>query len=111
MYWNHRAMEREVHGEKLIFIVEVYYNEDDSVMGWTESEEVWSETVDGLRTQLQWMTAALEKPVLIEAELLAQAEQARAEGRDPFGDIDTQNLETMTVEELFEALENSSEED
>ena len=35
--WNHRVLLIEEHGEKSYCIHEVHYNEDNSVMGWTQN--------------------------------------------------------------------------
>lgn len=87
MYWNHRVMQR-VDGagtkfeETNYYIVEVYYNEDGSILGWSEKEDVMSDSVEGIRQTLTWMQESLLKPILIEAELLAKAEKDRADGKD-----------------------------
>ena len=48
-------------------------------MGWTEREEVWGESLDEIRKTLNWMLECLDKPVLDEADLLRQVEEARGE--------------------------------
>lgn len=59
-----------------LYIVEVYYNdEDNSIIGWTEKETVYGETIDEVRQTLHWMLDALDKPLLIESELLAQTDE------------------------------------
>ena len=35
--WNHRVLLTEEHGEKSNCIHEVHYDEDGSIMGWTEN--------------------------------------------------------------------------
>lgn len=99
MYWNHRVMERVEGNETLFFVVEVYYNTDDnSILGWTEQESVWGESVESLTTTLNWMLEALEKPVLNEAQLLREAEER--------GPLPEEPVETfMSFEELLDALE------
>lgn len=106
MYWNHRVMRRIPDPERYpdiveLYIVEVYYNEDHSIMGWTEKEAVWGneeyDGVEGLRQTLHWMLDATEKPVLDEAELLRQAEE---NPRPPF---DEDELVEFTADDL-EAL-------
>ena len=76
MYWNHRVMKRKEHGIESLFIVEVYYNdENNEILGWTESEEVWGEDIDGVLQCLEWMKDACYKPVLVEADLIREAEE------------------------------------
>src|SRR5690242_19575656 len=88
MYWNHRVMRRQELGESNLYIVEVYYNnEDSSIIGWTEKEFVWSseeydDGVEGLRQTLTWMLECLDKPILDEADLMQQAEEIEAMGAD-----------------------------
>lgn len=88
MFWNHRLMMRTegegtLYETEVFYIVEVYYNEDDNtIIGWTQKEEVWGESVDGVRQTLHWMLDALDKPVLIEADLLEQAKAIKAMGED-----------------------------
>lgn len=101
MFWNHRLMQR-VEGEGtsyeevVLYVVEVFYNEsDNSIIGWSEKEYVWGENLEEVRQSLHWMLDALDKPVLIEADLLQRAEEIRAMGGDTHeigisenGDID-----------------------
>jgi hypothetical protein len=113
MFWNHRVMRRTEGGTKHLYIVEVYYEdfrdeEPPSIMGWTESETVWCDEeyddgIEGLRRTLTWMLECLDKPILDEAELLAMAEEARANGttREP-EEYETYN----SIEELLAALDD-----
>lgn len=88
MHWNHRLMQRiEGQGtpyeEVVLYIVECYYNTDDgTIIGWTEKEEVWGESIEAVRQSLHWMLDALDKPVLIEADLLQRMEEITAMGGD-----------------------------
>lgn len=93
MYWNHRVM-RCIEGagtsyeDSVLYIREIFYNEEDnSIIGWTEKEFVYSSEkydngIEGLRQTLHWMLDALDKPILDEADLLAQAERIREMGGD-----------------------------
>ena len=65
MHWNYRMVDlsHENAGDPWVQLHEVFYNDDDSLMGYTEAT-VSSETVDGLRETLAKMLLALDKPVL-----------------------------------------------
>lgn len=84
--WNYRLMQR-IEGagtnfeETVIYIVEVYYDDDGKLIGWTNEKTVYGEDIAEIRQTLEWMALALDKPILIESELLAEAEQARETGR------------------------------
>lgn len=68
-------MQREEYGQEALYVVEVYYDDNDnSIIGWTQQEEVWGESIDGVSQCLSDMAEALEKPILIEADLLRQME-------------------------------------
>lgn len=83
MYWNHRLMQREEYGETFLFIVEAYYNDDDNrIIGWTKDKSVWGESVEEILQTLEWMKDATTKPILIEADLLAECERLREMGAD-----------------------------
>lgn len=72
-----------LYEETVLYIVEVYYNdEDNTIIGWTEKESVWGETTEEIWQTLNWMMDALEKPILIEADLLQRAEEIEAMGGD-----------------------------
>ena len=75
MFWNHRVLRRYEEGEEFYYIVEVFYNDEGGILGWSEKEYVFGETLDELDTILVWMKSALDKPVLDEAELLAQMDE------------------------------------
>ncbi len=104
VYWNHRVISRLINGgtedeTSTLYIVEVYYDsEDHSIIGWTEQESIFGETVDELRQSLHWMLDALDKPVLDEGILLARAEEARATGRDDLFE------ERLTMDEVLDSL-------
>lgn len=99
VFWNYRVMKRAARDENEFFITEVYYQDDGSVIGWTEGKEAWGEDLDSLRQTLEWMTSALDKPVLDEAVLLAEAEAARENG-----DEDIFPSERLTLDEVLDSL-------
>ena len=66
MTWNHRVLKRTVGDETFYEIVEVYYDKDGSVNGWT-TPYLYSETPDQLRGILKQMESAIDKPVIDEA--------------------------------------------
>ena len=71
MTWNHRVMKRvykhdDGTTEVEHAIYEVFYDDAGRVEGWTENAmaPVSFEGVDSLRTTLEWMLEALDKPAL-----------------------------------------------
>jgi len=97
--WNYRVMKRISNEEDIFFITEVYYQDDGSVIGWTEGKDAWGENPDELRQALTWMLEALDKPVLDEAVLLAEAETARENGTENLWDS-----ERLTLDEVLDSL-------
>lgn len=83
MYWNNRVMKKvpnpKYPDDEQYYVVEVYYNNDNAIVGWTEEESAWGETLEALESNLEWMLKALDKPVLDEALLLAASDRLRAE--------------------------------
>lgn len=88
MFWNHRILQRiegegTAYEETFFYVVEVYYNNKDGrIIGWTEKEDVYGESLDEVRQTLHWMLDALDKPILIEADLLQRMEEITAMGED-----------------------------
>lgn len=87
MYWNHRVMKNVPDPKHPDYeeysIREVFYNDEDgSIIGWTEGEEVWGESVESMRQTLEWMMGALDKPVLDEKALLDECERLKEMGAD-----------------------------
>lgn len=105
VYWSYRVMERiEGKGtpweETNLYIVEAHYHEDGSLLGWTNKGTIVSgETLEDLRHTLHWMLDSLEKPILVEKDLLAQAEIARGNG-----DEDIFPGERLTMDEVLDSL-------
>jgi len=82
MYWRHRVMKRIENEETNLYVVEVFSTENGTILGWSEKEDVWGETIEDLRQSLAWMLEATEQPILDEAELLQRAEEIEALGAD-----------------------------
>ena len=80
MYWDTRVMQKIDGQETLLHFVNVYYQDDGTVIGWTEGKDVYGENLAELRVNLNLLFEALDKPVLIEVDLLAEAEVARLDG-------------------------------
>jgi len=99
MYWNHRAMKRVENGIEAVYLVEVYYDNEDRIVGWTESETVWAESVEAMAELISLYYKALEKPLLIESEV----EESQKDLPDPF---DLENMETVSLDELLASLED-----
>lgn len=99
VYWDYRAMKRIKNDETIFFVTEVYYEDNGSVVGWTEGKDAWGENLDGLRQSLTWMLEALDKPVLDEAVLLEEAEVSRENGDEELWDS-----ERLTLDEVLDSL-------
>src|SRR5258705_6329476 len=116
MHWNHRLMQRiegqgTAYEETFLYIVECYYNtEDNNIIGWTEKEEVWGESVDEVRQTLHWMLDALDKPILIEADLLQRMEEINAMGGDAH-DIGINELGDIDLGELYSSYDTPAEDE
>lgn len=87
IYWNHRVLRKSPDDRRPdyheFFISEVYFNSDDGrIIGWTEQEIVWGESVEEIRQSLEWMLEALDKPVVVVEELEAAFEKLREDGVD-----------------------------
>lgn len=99
MYWNHRVMRRINEAGAYYTIEEVYYDENNVVVGWTQSEKVWAETPTALREVLQWMLTALDKPELDEITL---------EATNPVPNAIEQDLpeseQRVTMDEVLDSL-------
>ena len=70
MYWNHRLVQGPA-GE--FTIREVYYDSDTgSIIGWTEDAIApYGNTAEQIINELDRMSEACHRPVLIESELLS----------------------------------------
>ena len=75
MTWNYRVMRPSPHprhGQQPLVIVEVYYDDNGDIDGWTSPREPCGpagDTLAELAEDLEHMTAALALPVLEEAAL------------------------------------------
>ena len=83
-YWNHRVIHKyhEETDSHTYHIHEVYYDNDGSIEGWTESAmEPFGETPFELREDIRHFIKAFQKPILIAKikngkEILVQDEEA-----------------------------------
>ena len=78
-YWNYRVIKRTYEnpidpGDPLdeYTVCEVYYYEDGSIKGWTEPVPASADTAEDLGKVFDMMLEALDKPILVEAELLKE---------------------------------------
>jgi len=69
MSWNYRLLEKEYEGEPYYVVVEVYYDDEGGIQGWTDKAYPLGSTLDELKEDLRYFNKALDKPVLIEKEL------------------------------------------
>lgn len=99
VFWNHRILSRTEAEETNLYIVEVYYDADGATIGWTEGHEVYGTSVDELHQTLTWMLESLNKPILDESVLLAEAEVARQQG-----DLELFPSEHLTIDEVLDSL-------
>ena len=65
MHWNYRLIDlsHENAGDPWVQVQEVYYDDDESLLGYTDVS-VGSEDSEGLRVTLNRLLLALYKPVL-----------------------------------------------
>lgn len=101
--------------ETVFYIVEVHYedndnsigwteNDDNSILGWTEKEHMWGESIASLRQTLEWIQGALDKPILIEEDLLQLMEEVNA--RDAL-ELDSDGRVYDTMDELLAELSDT----
>lgn len=103
MYWNNRVFRRyaDINGvpEPFYTMHEVYYNENNEIDGYIEDEKApWGQDVEELRTVLQWMLEACDRPVI---DILELEEYFR--NRPPDEPEEYQVFDS--VEELLEELD------
>ena len=71
--WNYRVF-REENGDYIIR--EVFYAEDDSIVGCTEKAvEPWGQSLEELAQNIEWFKEALSFPVLTLADMPKQPTQ------------------------------------
>ena len=64
MRWNYRLIDMShEYGEPWVELFEVYYGDDDSLMGYASANTGGSDAAT-LKQSLKWMQLALTKPVL-----------------------------------------------
>jgi hypothetical protein len=64
MYWNYRLLRAERGGETTTAVVEVYYGEDGTLMGYTDPVTAESYEGEDIAELLRKMLVATDKPVL-----------------------------------------------
>ena len=70
-HWNHRVVKEINHGEVVFSVREVFYNDDDSIYAYTqEPVDISGESIAALREYLQWCLICLDKPILIDGEVV-----------------------------------------
>lgn len=103
MYWNNRVFKTKVNeygSEVDIYTIhEVYYNEDNTIMGWVDKEEgPYGESLEELKRSLEWMLEACDKPVIDRAEL---EEEMKNRPPEPEEEYESYN----SMEEFLAALD------
>lgn len=67
IFWNNRILDR---GEEYddpyerFIIAEVYYDNDNSPLGYVENTFLVAESIEGLREEIEFLEKACEKPVI-----------------------------------------------
>lgn len=72
-HWNHRVVKKfcPEMGKHFFEIHEAHYNDDGALCAYTqEGVAPYGETVDELRKVLRWMLKSLDKPVLVDGEVV-----------------------------------------
>jgi len=65
MTWNYRVYKKTIDGEDWLSIRETYYDENNSVNGYTAiAIAPQSDTIEGLREILKRMLRCIDRPVL-----------------------------------------------
>jgi hypothetical protein len=72
--WNYRVFKEE-NGDYIIR--EVFYGEDDSIVGCTENAvEPWGKSLEELTRNIEWFKEALELPILTLADIPTPPEKS-----------------------------------
>lgn len=78
MFWNHRIRKavNEEYGITYYDIVECYYDDDGNIIGWDEKSLAPSgNNKEELKTELEQMLGAFDRPVIDEKKELPKAEK------------------------------------
>jgi hypothetical protein len=68
--WNYRVIKSVINGAEYLGVYEVYYNENGEItMHSQEPSTPYGEDIGELRSDLKYMMAALEKPVLVASKI------------------------------------------
>jgi hypothetical protein len=107
LHWNYRVIRRYETGlndieEPYYSLCEVYYNDDDSIMGYIDSEaSPHGESLNYLKADILWMLDACEKPILDSRDLEEYFEHLRQ--NPEYGPEEP--YVTYSIEELMEGLD------
>lgn len=71
-HWNHRVLKSKFsNGEECYSVREIHYNDAGEIYGYTsEPVDISGESIDALKQYCKWILACLDKPVLIEGEIV-----------------------------------------
>jgi len=71
-HWNHRVVkETPPNGEEWYSVREVFYNDDGTIYAYTTTPVgIAGESVEALREYCQWVLNSLDKPVLVDGEVI-----------------------------------------
>lgn len=70
-HWNYRVVERVVGDETVVDMIEVFYDADDKIVGWTPASVDGYDSLGNLNDSLRLMAESVrDKPVLTPADLL-----------------------------------------
>lgn len=65
--WNYRVIKIQNENEKYFTVAEVYYDEENSPIGWVECKKsafIWEE-YESLKGTMEFIKEAFDKPILI----------------------------------------------
>jgi len=78
-HWNYRVVRGKISGRDILGIHEVYYDDDDEIMTYTEAPEEWvtleecdnneAKALESLQKTLEWKLQAIKSPILSENDV------------------------------------------
>lgn len=69
--WNYRTVERTIGGETCVDMIEVFYDAEDRIVGWTPASVECAESLAELTDSLRMMAESIrDLPVLTPADLI-----------------------------------------
>ena len=107
-HWNHRVIKKVYkqgteHEETSYSVHEVYYNDADNIVAHTSDPiDLSCETLEALREYIQWCLNCLDKPILVDGEIVF------AEDNYDIDDVDLKEVEKLGLTK--EDLENDNQE-